>query len=138
LADLPLESVRLGDTRLADLGPLRGSRIEQLYLANCRSLKDLSPLLGVPLQTLDVSHTAISDLTPLAASPLRELNLEGCANLTDLRPLLGIKTLEAAIIPSHCKDIAFLREHPGLKRLSYKKMTQPVSEFWQEFDRMHR
>jgi hypothetical protein len=131
-----LESLRLSDTRITDLQPLRGLPIEQLYLANCRGLKDLSPLLRLPLQTLDVSGTAISDLTPLAASPLRELNLEGCVNLTDLRPLLAITTLEAVIIPAQCKNIAFLREHSGLKRLSYTKMTEPAADFWEEFDRL--
>jgi serine/threonine protein kinase len=135
LAELPLDALRIGDTRITDLGPLRGTRLEQLHLANCRKLKDLGPLTGLPLQSLDVSRTAISDLTPLAASPLRELNLEGCVDVTDLRPLLAIRTLEAVVIPSQCKDIAFLREHAGIKRLSYKKITQPAYEFWEEFDR---
>ena len=79
-------------------------------------------------------QSLITDLTPLADSPIRELYLEGCIDLTDLRPLLGMKQLEAVIIPVQCKDIEFLRTHPSLRRLSYKKLTQPVYEFWQEFD----
>jgi serine/threonine protein kinase len=134
LRTLPLEVLRLANTRVADLAPLEGSKIEQLYLSACRGIKDLQALRGLPLQTLAVNRTGISDLLPLTESPLRELNLEGCAALTDLRPLLVIVTLESVIIPQQCKDIEFLRGHPGIKRLSYKKMTESVEEFWKDFD----
>ncbi len=59
-------------------------------------------------------------------------------DLTDLRPLLELRTLESVLIPAQCKDIAFLREHPGIKRLSYKKLTQPAYEFWEEWDKKQR
>jgi hypothetical protein len=67
--------------------------------------------------------------------PLRELNLEGCANLADVRPLLGIKTLESVILPAQCKDVGFLRDHPGLRRIAYQKTPtgRTAEEFWQEF-----
>ncbi|TCO93545.1 serine/threonine protein kinase [Chthoniobacter flavus] len=134
LHDLPLEVLRLSTTRVANLVPLKGMPIEQLYLANCRSIKDISALDGMPLQTLTLNHTSITDLKPLIHSPLRELNLEGCTSLTDLRPLMEIATLESVLIPLQCKDIAFLRNHPGIKRLSYIKMTEPAEEFWKAFD----
>ena len=134
LAGMPLEMLRLSSTRVRDLGPLRDSKIEQLHLGGCRGVKDLAPLRGLPLQTLALNGTGISDLTPLTQSPLRELNLEGCAALTDLRPLLAITTLEGLVIPSQCRDLDFLRQHPGLKRLSYKKLTQPAGEFWSNYD----
>jgi serine/threonine protein kinase len=138
LGGLPLESLNLVDTRVSNLGPLRGTQLEQLQLANCRNVKEVAPLLGLPLKELDLSRTAVADLTPLAASPLRELNLEGCANLSesDLRVLLAIETLEQVVLPAQCKDIGFLREHPSLKRISYKRTsTQTAQEFWQEFSR---
>ena len=134
LRDLPLTVLRLTNTRVRDLGPLADTKLEQLYLAGCRGVKDLSPLSDLPLQTLALNGTSITDLTPLARTPLRELNLENCTSLTDLRPLLSIPTLEAVVIPAQCKDIAFLRQHPGIRRLSYKKLTQPVEQFWAEFD----
>jgi hypothetical protein len=114
---------------------LRNTPLEQLQLANCRNVKDVAPLLGLPLRELDLSRTAVTDLTPLAGLPLRELNLEGCANLADadLRLLLAIKTLEGVVLPAQCKEVGFLREHPSLKRISYKKTTQTAPEFWQEF-----
>jgi hypothetical protein len=69
---------------------------------------------------------------------LRELNLEGCAALKDLRPLMDIGTLESVIIPLQCKDIAFLRAHPGIKRISYKKMTESAQDFWKSFDQAQK
>ncbi len=134
LAGLPLEILRLTNTRVRDLGPLKGAKLEQLYLAGCRGVKDLTPLRGLPLQTLTLNSTAVTDLTPLTQSPLRELNLEGCAALTDLRPLLAIRSLEGLVLPAQCKDLDLLRAHPGLKRLSYKKLTQGAEEFWATYD----
>ena len=134
LAGMPLEILRLSSTRVRDLSPLKGSKIEQLHLGGCRGVKDLAPLRGLPLQTLALNGTGISDLAPLTQSPLRELNLEGCAALTDLKPLMAITTLEGVVIPAQCRDLDFLRKHPGLKRLSYKKLTQPAEEFWAEYD----
>ncbi|MDB6154511.1 MAG: pknB 22 [Chthoniobacteraceae bacterium] len=134
LSGAPLQSLRIADTRVNDLSVLRGMKIEQLLMSGCRLLKDLTPLHGLPLQSLDVSRTGISDLSALVGTPLRELRLEGCVDLTDLYPLLEMKTLEAVVIPSQCKEIDFLRGHPSIKRLSYKRITQPVYEFWEEFD----
>jgi hypothetical protein len=87
--------LRLSDTRVRDLTPLLGTRIEELYLSGARQVKDLALLRGLPLQILALSRTGVSDLGPLTELPLRELNLEGCAELTDLRPLLEITTLKA-------------------------------------------
>ena len=47
---------------------------------------------------------------------------------------MEIVTLESVLLPMHCTDIDFLRHHPNLKRLSYKKSTQSTEEFWKEFD----
>jgi serine/threonine protein kinase/Flp pilus assembly protein TadD len=134
LAGLPLESLRLRNSNVSDLRPLRGLPLENLVLGGCRFVKDLAPLNGAPLQQVDLSRTAINDLRPLLKSPIRELNLEGCTELFDLTPLAQMDQLEAVIIPRHCKDIEFLRNHPTLRRLSYKKLTEPAPEFWNAFD----
>lgn len=134
LAKVPLEILRMTDTRVADLSPLSGKKLDDLVLANCRNIRDITPLAGIPLQRLDLSRTGVRDLSPLAGSTIRELNLQGCTDLTDLHALLEMPNLEAVIIPAQCKDIDFLRDIPSLRRLSYKKMTQPVYEFWQEFE----
>ena len=135
LHDLPLEVLRMSACHnLKDLSALQGMKLEQLTLNLCHQVKDLSALRGMPLQTLSISHTAVSDLTPLTESPIRELNLDGCTNLLDLRPLMTIATLESVVIPLQCRDIEFLRHHPSVKRLSYKKLTQTTEDFWKEFD----
>jgi hypothetical protein len=95
---------------------------------------DLAPLAGMPLQRVDLSRTGVSDLKPLVQSPIRELDLEGCLDIRDLKPLMQMKSLETVRIPSQMVDIAWLRNHPTIKRLSYRKMTQPVEEFWAEWD----
>ncbi len=134
LAQMPLEILRMAGTRVESLAALRGLHLEQLNVAGCRGVRDLSPLSGMPLQKLDLSRTSISDLSPLIRSPVRELNLEGCVDLVDLHPLLEMKSLESVLIPAQCKDIEFLRSHPTLKRLSYKKLTEQAYDFWAAHD----
>jgi hypothetical protein len=136
VSTMPLEILRLANTRVSNLEAIEGSKIEQLNLANCRNIKDIKSLRGLPLQTLSIAHTSVSDLRPLTESPLRELNLEGCGALMDLHPLMAIATLESVIIPLQCKgkDIEFLRTHPGIKRISYKKLTESAEDFWKTFD----
>lgn len=134
VSTLPLETLRLSNTRITNLDSLAGMKIEQLYLSSCRGVKDIKALRGLPLQTLSINRTGVSDLTPLTESPLRELNLEGCSQLTDLHPLMAIETLESVIIPQQVKDIGFLRGHPGIKRLSYKKLTESAEDFWKAYD----
>jgi len=38
------------------------------------------------------------------------------------------------LLPMQCKEIEFLRGHAGIKRISFRKLTQPVGEFWREYD----
>jgi tetratricopeptide (TPR) repeat protein len=134
LAGMPLEILRMGGTRVENLNQLVDFPLEQLNMAGCREIKDLTALAGLPLQKVDLSRTGIRDLKPLVQSPIRELDLEGCVELQDLKPLMAMKTLETVRIPTQCLDIAYLRSHPSIKRLSYRKMTQPVEEFWAEWD----
>jgi serine/threonine protein kinase len=134
LSKLPLESLRLRNTNASDLRPLVGLPLENLVLGGCRNVNDLAALSGAPLQQVDLSRTGVYDLRPLLKSPIRELNLEGCTDLYDLSPLAEMQHLEAVIIPRHCKDIEFLRNHPTLRRLSYKKLTEPAPEFWSTFE----
>ena len=134
LSKLPLHSLSIEGTAVSNLKPLADLKLEEFTAANCRKLHEIAPLAGLPLQRLDLSRTGIRDLAPLAGSTIRELNLQGCTEITDLRPLREMPKLEAVIIPAQCTNIEFLRVHPTLRRLSYKRMTQPAAEFWKEFD----
>ncbi len=136
LHGMPLDTLRLrNNPRIASLADLAGAPLENLVLAGCREFRDTGSLANMPIQQLDLSRTGVNDLRPLVKCPIRELNLEGCTDLIDLSPLAEMQTLEAVVIPRQCKDIDFLREHPTLRRLSYKKLTEPVYEFWKEFDK---
>ena len=58
--------------------------------------------------------------------------LAGAAAFT----LLASMTAEAEIIPvaDMLRVKAFLRDHPNLQRLSYKRLTQSAADFWKDFD----
>jgi Leucine-rich repeat (LRR) protein len=60
----------------------------------------------------------VDDLSPLRDTSVKELYLDQCYGITDLTPLMDCKQLEALTVPTHTSDIAFLRNHPSLKRLS--------------------
>ena len=55
-----------GKGRLADLSPLAGLRLAELYCGFTR-VSDLSPLKGMPLHELMIPGTSVADLSPLRA-----------------------------------------------------------------------
>jgi serine/threonine protein kinase len=134
LRNMKLQRLTLVETRVADLRPLAGMRLQQLSLGGSTNVKDIAPLKGMPLEVLNLARTRVTDLAPLAGAPLREIYLEGCRELFNVSPLANCKQLETLVLPNHVKQIEFLRNHPALKRLSYKKPDQTAEEFWKEFD----
>jgi WD40 repeat protein len=50
LAGMPLRRLSLGTTRVSDLTPLKDMPLRELILADCGSVKDLSPLKGMKLE----------------------------------------------------------------------------------------
>ena len=135
LSGLPLKSLNLSHTAVTDLGPLRGMKLERLSLADTR-VADINAVRGMPLQYLNLNRTRVHDLGPLRGSPVRELSLDGCRDLLDLKPLMECTDLEKLLLPASARAIGFLRGHPGLKQLSFRKIDQPADEFWREFDAM--
>ncbi len=67
-----LGRLRLSNTAVADLTPLKGQPIEELYLDGT-AVADLAPLAGLPLKVLDIADTKVTDLTPLAGLKLESL-----------------------------------------------------------------
>ena len=67
-----LRRLRLSNTAVADLTPLKGQPIEELYLDGT-AITDLAPLAGLPLKVLDIADTKVTDLTPLAGLKLESL-----------------------------------------------------------------
>ena len=76
---MPLTSLDLGATQVADLSTLRGMK----------------------LTTLNCYKTQVSDLAPLAGMPLTSLNLLDCPKLHDLAPLAGMNLSEICLTPKN-------------------------------------
>ena len=127
-------------TPVADLSPLRGMKLTELWLADSK-VTDLTPTKGMPIASMNFSRTGVRDLAPLVGVPLVNLFMTDCDEITDLSPLAGMAdTLESLILPKHPADIEFLRAFLKLKRLSYKYdgnlhgPDQAAKEFWAEYD----
>ncbi len=129
-----ISAMTLDGVLLSDLTPLRGWKLTSLSLKNCRAITDITPLREMQLQRLNLSGTSVRDLAALGGMPLVELSVFDCARLTDLRPLLACTKLESLLLPTQARDIAYLREHKTLKFLSTKSLTQPVADYWKEYD----
>ena len=67
LAALPnLVSIELGDSRISDLEPLRGTHLRELFLYG-NQIQDVSPLADIPeLEVLVLAGNRIMDVSPLA------------------------------------------------------------------------
>ena len=157
LKRMPLTYLNLSTTEISDIGALNGMRLTRLYLTGT-NVTDLAPLRGMPLidlrmrglevddidvlrgmqlEVLHLGSTRLRDISVLNGMPLKELALNGCTSLTDLSPLADCKQLERLTIPTHCKDIEFLRDLPNLKQLDTTTiylLQQSAAEFWRKWD----
>jgi tetratricopeptide (TPR) repeat protein len=139
LHDAPLSRLTMMHAPVSDLTPLRGMSLNWLRLSGTK-VADLSPLAGMPLKYLQMSGTLVSDISPLRGMPLKFLSMHGCTAITNLEPLKGITTLESVTLPPNAKNFEFLRNEPGLTRISFKydKATrapaQSAEEFWAQQD----
>jgi serine/threonine protein kinase len=130
-----ISRIVLDEVRFPGLEVVQNMNLRSLSVAGCPTFRSLEPLrLMFELERLILSRTKVTDLEPLTDLPLKELNLEDCSELNDFRPLLLCEDLESLILPKHARDIAYLRDHKGLKSLSYRNPNQPVADFWREFD----
>jgi hypothetical protein len=116
---MALTSLKLSSTKVTDLSPLQGMRLEDLLL-NTTGVKDLAPLRGMPLSSV---------------------RLLGCKEITDLSPLADCQELQNIQLPPKATDIEFLRSFPKLERIGFrsdpKNSSLPdktAAQFWQEYD----
>jgi serine/threonine protein kinase len=86
LRGLPLDMLRISQTRVTSLEPLRGMALRSLSAGSAKGVNDLSPLAGMPLEVLELGESGVHDLAPLAGMPLRELDLNK-TKVVDLSPL---------------------------------------------------
>ncbi len=127
----------LDDPNFSDLAIFKEMKLRELWLAGCAHISDLSPLREMQLKILNLNRTGVSDLSPLTRLPLVDLSLDGCTKITDFRPLQDCLSLEKLVLPRNARNIDFLRKHSKLKMLSSKGLSEPVAEFWADYDR-HR
>jgi hypothetical protein len=125
---------------VGDVGFLRGMPLTSLRLDRTK-VSDLSPLQGMRLKVLGLRETDVRDLSPVTGMPLEELTLDGCTQLADPRAIADCTQLERLTIPSHWKEIEFLRRCPNLESLSYRydpNWSQAAEDFWKQFDATKR
>lgn len=78
---------------LADLSPLKGLQLINLYCVANFQINDISPLAGMPLTDLTLNWTGVRDLSSLRSMPLTRL-LIGGTQVADLKPLEGMDLKE--------------------------------------------
>jgi hypothetical protein len=111
LAGLKVESLWLNKLNLPDLTPLRGLPLKELYLFDS-DVADLTPLSGSPIERLHMSGAKVRDIAPLAdCTSLRSLNLSN-VDVIDIRPLAGLKLDELHLGHTRVRDLAPLRNVP--------------------------
>jgi serine/threonine protein kinase/formylglycine-generating enzyme required for sulfatase activity len=104
--------------KLADLTPLKGLKLTELFCDGSPQVTDLSPLRGMPLTRLFCAATEVTDLSPLKGMNLMELDC-GYGSLSDLSPLKEVKLTRLHCY--HCKvtdaSLVALQQVPGLRNL---------------------
>ena len=123
---MPLKSLSAEVTGIRDLRPLRDSPLEEIFISDDGNLTSLDGIQKMPLRSLSIFRTSVEDLSPLSGSPVKYLWMSGCGRVRDLKPLMDCKQLEGLTLPEQISDIAFLKNHPSLKRLSH----QSIAEFF--------
>lgn len=96
---------------LADLSPLKGMMSLTELTCSHTKVQDLTPLKGLRLENLNLYLCPISDLTPLAGMPLTSLNVRGVRSLTDLSPL---KDSRLTYLTCHATQVSDLSPLEGL------------------------
>ncbi len=108
LGDLPITHLNGQGSKLADLRPLRGSRVKWLQL-NVSSVQSLEGLQELPLEELHLWQSRVTDLTPLRGLPLKYLSASGI-KITDLTPLTACRSIgQLEIHDTQITDLAPLR-----------------------------
>jgi Leucine-rich repeat (LRR) protein len=119
-ADLsPLKGMRLTNlffsaTRVSDLSPLKGMNLRDLYFWGT-PVADLSPLKDMKLTALDCGSTKVSDLAPLKDMKLTVLHFPNTA-VSDLSPLKGMSLTNLNCADTKVSDLSPLTGMP-LKQL---------------------
>ena len=97
-------TVQAGETRVADLSPLKDMKLKVLLLDGT-PVSDLSPLRGMALEHAGLSHTSISDISPLKGMPMTQLSLIK-TQVSDLSPVEGMPLTTLTLAESPVSDLS--------------------------------
>lgn len=116
LADLsPLSGTQIEDlwfnyTNVSDLSPLRGLKLNGIRCDGAK-ITSLEPLVDMPLTVVIIPRTRVSDLTPLRGMKIIELSIESTP-VTDLSPLQGMPLNKLSMHDVKVKNLSVLKEMP--------------------------
>jgi hypothetical protein len=100
---------------------------------------DLSTLGGMKLTTLNCFKMQVSDLAPLAEIPLKSLNVLDCARLHELAPLTRMNLSEIALTPKNFtrETLEVLRQCKSLNTIVIGLKSSDrlaAQDFWKQCD----
>lgn len=140
LHGLPVKTLILNKTNIRDLTPLRGLPLLETLKMSKVPVDDLSPLHEcMTLRYLGLAGSKVSCLDALVNLKLTFITLGECP-VQDVSPLARIETLQQVQLPAAATNVATLRAHPQLRRLSYvyntasQSAAHTTAEFWAEYD----
>ena len=122
-----LESLSLRDLRPVrgqlDLSVLLQCKIQKLFLENCKTLRDLTPLADLPeLRWLDVSQTNVQSLEPIRSCTQLQVLVLTLTAVESLEPLEACVHLWFLQIDNtRVKNLKPLAHCPKLKTLSMRE-----------------
>lgn len=110
LRGLPLKYLDLTELPIADLSPLSGMPLNELYLEGTQ-VQSLDALRGLPLRVLRMEHTLVTDLSPLEGMPLEQLNVYN-TQVTDISVISKMPLNTLWVSGSRVNDLSPLRDIP--------------------------
>jgi Leucine-rich repeat (LRR) protein len=134
-----LESLWLFRTKVTDFSPVAACKSLKTFDASGTSIADLEPLRGRQLREIYIAHTEVSDLSILAGMPLKQIFVDSSKPI-DVAPLLKCTMLEKIILSENAENIEALRGLTHLDRIAYKydasigAPATSASEFWKVYD----
>jgi Leucine-rich repeat (LRR) protein len=110
LRGMPLTELYCNNTQVSDLSPLQGLLLTRFNCFGTR-VSDLSPLRGMPLTQFNCGATLVTDLSTLRGMPLEFLQFHGTA-VADLSPLTGMKLRSIDLYSTKVVDLTPLKQMP--------------------------
>ena len=131
-----VERLFLDQLAVTDFSPVAACKALRILSLYKSSVADLEPLRGLHLRELYLASTQVEDFSVLAGMPLERLFID-LTPATDLTPLLTLTSLKDVILPEHAKNIEELRNLPNLQRISFQYdagtggPSMTAAQFWE-------